>query len=44
MRRLKAGWVTRRSSAEREKLRVSARLRKSSSHFSSMGALRLASG
>src|SRR6185369_2295815 len=33
MRREKAGWVTCRSCAEREKLRVSARLTKSSSHL-----------
>src|SRR3546814_5427530 len=36
MRRLKAGWVTLRSSADREKFPVFARLTKSSSHFSSM--------
>jgi hypothetical protein len=34
--RLKADWVTFRSSAEREKLLVRAKLRKSSIHFSSM--------
>jgi hypothetical protein len=33
MRRENAGWVTCRNWAEREKLRVSARLTKSSSHF-----------
>src|SRR5450830_1921202 len=38
MRRLKAGWVTLRCSAEREKLRVAARLRKSSIHLMSIGA------
>jgi len=36
MRRLNAGWVVKRSSAEREKFRVSARLKKSSSHFNSI--------
>src|SRR5687768_2189865 len=36
MRREKAGWVTWRSCAEREKLRVSAKLTKSSSHLVSM--------
>ncbi len=35
MRRLKAGWVTKRFSAAWEKLRVPARAMKSSSHFSS---------
>src|SRR5574343_343789 len=38
MRRENAGWVTWRNSAEREKLWVSARLMKSSSHFRSIGA------
>ena len=37
MRRENAGWVTCRSCAEREKLRVSARLTKSSSHRVSTG-------
>src|SRR5437868_15494343 len=36
MRREKAGWVTWRSWAEREKLRVAARLLKSSSHLVSI--------
>ena len=36
MRRLKAGWVTCRASAAREKFRRSASARKSSSQFSSM--------
>src|SRR5512145_1515574 len=38
MRREKAGWVTWRNCAERLKLRVSARLTKSSSHLVSMAA------
>ena len=38
MRRENAGWVTWRSCAERLKLRVSARLTKSSSHLVSMAA------
>ncbi len=41
MRRLKADWVTARASAEREKLRVSARLRKSSIHLSSIAGVRV---
>jgi hypothetical protein len=36
MRRLKAGWVTCRASAAREKFRCSASARKSSSQFNSM--------
>src|SRR5690606_7466839 len=36
MRRLKAGWVTKRRSAAWEKLRVAARATKSSSHLVSM--------
>ena len=39
IRREKAGWVTWRSWAERLKLRVSARLTKSSSHLVSIGRL-----
>src|ERR1700720_535859 len=38
MRRLNPDWVTLRSWAEREKLCVAAKLRKSSSHFNSMTA------
>ncbi|BAQ49747.1 hypothetical protein Maq22A_1p37885 (plasmid) [Methylobacterium aquaticum] len=41
MRRLNADWVTARDSAEREKLRVSARLRKSSIHLSSIALVRV---